>query len=79
MDEATSSLDAESEAAINEAMPNICRNRTVIMIAHRLNTIKNCDNIFVMNEGEVIESGTHQDLLKNNGAYAHFLRISAQS
>jgi ATP-binding cassette subfamily B protein len=79
MDEATSALDAESEAAINEAMPNICKDRTVIMIAHRLNTIKNCDNIFVMNEGEIIEHGTHQDLLKNNGAYAHFLRISAQS
>lgn len=78
MDEATSALDAESEAAINDAMPNICRDRTVIMIAHRLNTIKNCDKIFVVHEGEVIEEGTHQELLKNNGAYAHFVRMSGQ-
>ncbi len=78
MDEATSALDAESEAAINDAMPNICRDRTVIMIAHRLNTIKNCDKIFVINEGEVIEEGAHQELLKNNGAYAHFVRMSGQ-
>jgi ATP-binding cassette subfamily B protein len=76
MDEATSALDAESEAAINDAMPNICKDRTVILIAHRLNTIKNCDKIFVVNEGEVIEEGTHQELLKKNGAYAHFRRIS---
>ena len=76
MDEATSALDAESEAAINEAMPNICKDRTVILIAHRLNTIKNCDKIFVVNDGEIIEEGTHQDLLKKNGAYAHFIRIT---
>ncbi|MEI6079393.1 MAG: peptidase domain-containing ABC transporter [bacterium] len=76
MDEATSSLDAESEAAINEAMPNICKDRTVIIIAHRLSTIKSCDKIFVINEGEIIEEGTHSELLKKNGAYAHFIRIS---
>ena len=64
MDEATSALDAESEAVINEAMPNICKDRTVIIIAHRLNTIKNCDKIYVVNEGEVIEEGSHQELLK---------------
>ena len=76
MDEATSALDAESEAAINDAMPNICKDRTVILVAHRLNTIKNCDNIFVIHEGEVVESGTHQDLLKKNGIYAHFTRLA---
>jgi len=76
MDEATSALDAESEAAINEAMPNICKDRTVILIAHRLNTIKNCDKIFVVNEGEIIEEGNHNELMKKNGAYAHFMRIS---
>jgi ATP-binding cassette subfamily B protein len=76
MDEATSALDAESEAAINEAMPNICKDRTVIIIAHRLNTIKNCDKIYVVNEGEIIEEGTHKELLKKNGAYAHFTRIT---
>jgi ATP-binding cassette, subfamily B, bacterial HlyB/CyaB len=78
MDEATSALDAESEAAINEAMPNICKDRTVLLIAHRLNTIKNCDKVFVLNEGEIIEEGTHSELMKKNGAYAHFMRISNQ-
>ncbi len=76
MDEATSALDAESEAAVNEAMPNICKGRTVIIIAHRLNTIKNCDMIYVVNEGEVIEAGTHKELLRKNGAYAHFARVT---
>ena len=76
MDEATSSLDPESELAISEAMPNICKGRTVILVAHRLLSIKNCDHIFVINEGEIIEEGTRTELLKKNGAYAHFTRIS---
>ncbi|MCX6112298.1 MAG: peptidase domain-containing ABC transporter [Proteobacteria bacterium] len=76
MDEATSSLDPESELAISEAMPNICKDRTVVLVAHRLISIKNCDKIFVLNEGEIIEEGTRTELLKNNGAYAHFTRIS---
>lgn len=76
MDEATSSLDAESETAINEAMPNICRDRTVILVAHKLSSIKNCDKIIILNEGEIVEEGKHAELLKKNGVYAHFTRIS---
>ncbi|MEI6092405.1 MAG: hypothetical protein WCQ47_01830, partial [bacterium] len=74
--EATSSLDAESETAINEAMPNICKDRTVILVAHKLSSIKNCDKIIVLNDGEIVEEGKHADLLKQNGIYAHFTRIT---
>ena len=69
LDEATSALDTESEHLVQEALENLMRNRTTIVIAHRLSTIKNADEICVMHEGEIVERGCHEDLLKLNGYY----------
>jgi subfamily B ATP-binding cassette protein HlyB/CyaB len=69
-DEATSALDYESESIIQRNLAQICRGRTVILIAHRLSTIRNANWIFVIEKGEIIEQGLHQDLLQLNGYYA---------
>ncbi len=69
-DEATSALDYESESIIQRNLAQICHGRTVILIAHRLSTIRNANWIFVIERGEIIEQGTHQDLLQLNGYYA---------
>ena len=69
MDEATSSLDNESESIIQEALWQLSKNRTTIIIAHRLSTIMKADKIYVMKNGEIVEEGTHQELLKQNGYY----------
>ncbi len=71
LDEATSHLDSESEALIQEALENLYANRTSIVIAHRLSTILSADLILVMDKGEIIERGTHQELLAAGGLYAH--------
>ncbi len=70
LDEATSSVDTRTEAIIQEAMDKLTENKTSFIIAHRLSTIKNADLILVMKDGDVIESGTHEDLLSKNGFYA---------
>lgn len=70
LDEATSALDNKSEAIVQEAIDNLMKDRTVLVIAHRLSTVKNADKIFVINEGNIVESGTHEDLLKLGGKYA---------
>ena len=70
LDEATSALDNKSEAVVQKAIENLMARRTVFVIAHRLSTIKNAGQIIVVNDGQVIESGTHAELLKkSNGAY----------
>jgi ATP-binding cassette subfamily B protein len=69
LDEATSSVDTETEILIQNAIDKLTENRTSIVIAHRLSTIKKADKIFVLDKGEIIESGTHDELLKQNGAY----------
>jgi len=70
LDEATSALDTESERHIQVALEGLMKNRTTLVIAHRLSTIENADGIMVMEDGEIIESGTHQTLLARNGYYA---------
>jgi ATP-binding cassette subfamily B protein len=71
LDEATSSLDSESEALIQDALARMYANRTSIVIAHRLSTILSADLILVMDKGQIIERGTHQELLALDGLYAH--------
>ena len=79
MDEATSNLDTITEKAIEETLNEISEDTTIIIIAHRLSTIKSCDNIYVFEDGEIIEKGSHKELLNKNGAYAHFWRQQTDS
>jgi ATP-binding cassette, subfamily B, bacterial len=72
LDEATSSLDSESEALVQEALERIMEDRTVFVIAHRLATVRRVDRILVMEKGQVMESGTHGELLAQGGRYAGF-------
>jgi ABC-type multidrug transport system fused ATPase/permease subunit len=69
LDEATSSLDTESERIVQNAINNLIKNKTTVVIAHRLSTIHNADKIFVMSNGEIVDSGNHEYLIKNCGQY----------
>ena len=75
LDEATAALDSESEQAVQEAIEHLCRNRTTIVIAHRLHTIMHADAILVVEGGEIVERGRHDDLLRRGGRYASFFRL----
>ncbi|MGC3871975.1 lipid A export permease/ATP-binding protein MsbA [Halomonas sp. GXIMD04776] len=77
-DEATSALDTESERYIQQALEEVCRDRTTFVIAHRLSTIERADRILVMEQGEIVESGTHAQLLEREGAYAALYRLQFQ-
>ena len=69
LDEATSALDTESEKLVQEALENLMKNRTTLVVAHRLSTIQKADEICVLYEGEIVERGKHQDLLNQDGYY----------
>jgi len=75
LDEATSSLDIESEKKVQEAMDRLMKDRTVLVIAHRLSTIVNVDNIIVLDGGKIIETGTHEQLLGQNGIYKNLYNV----
>lgn len=74
-DEATSSVDNETEAAIQRSLDTIITSHTVIVIAHRLSTICNADSIFVLDKGMIVQAGTHQELLDTEGMYSTFWRL----
>src|SRR5215468_5491575 len=75
LDEATAALDSESERQVQEAIEHLCQNRTTIVIAHRLHTIMHADTIFVVEAGEIVEHGRHDELLRHGGRYASFFRL----
>ena len=78
LDEATSALDTESERHIQAALEEVCRGRTTLVIAHRLSTIERADRILVMEHGEIVEQGSHAELLAREGAYAALHRLQFQ-
>jgi subfamily B ATP-binding cassette protein MsbA len=75
LDEATSALDTESERLVQEALTNLMKNRTSIVIAHRLSTIQHADEIVVLKEGEIVEMGNHNELIKQKGLYSHLCKL----
>ena len=77
LDEATSAVDNETEAAIQRSLERITKNRTTIAIAHRLSTVRNADCIFVMEQGRVVESGQHEQLIEQDGVYASLWRVQS--
>lgn len=79
LDEATANLDADNEAAIQAAMTELCRNKTVLVIAHRLNTVASADEIVVLEDGRVAEQGTHDELIGRDGAYARLVATFKRS
>ena len=74
LDEATSSVDTRTEQQIQKAMDHLMEGRTSFVIAHRLSTIRNADLILVMKDGDIIEQGSHEELLEKNGFYADLYR-----
>lgn len=79
LDETTSSLDADNEREIQHAFDRLMKNKTVLVIAHRLNTIVNANNILVLDKGRIRESGTHAELMKHGGWYAQMIEEQKQA
>jgi subfamily B ATP-binding cassette protein MsbA len=79
LDEATSALDAESEKSVQEALQNLMRGRTTLVIAHRLSTVRNANRIVVLDAGEIVEIGSHTELIQRNGNYSRLYRMGLES
>ena len=79
LDEAMAFADAENELALREGMTELLRGKTVLMIAHRLYSIRDADCIYVLDRGRLAESGTHQELLNKNGLYAHLWAVQNET
>ena len=79
LDEATSALDTESEKLVQDALNNLMKNRTSLVIAHRLSTIQNADIIAVLENGKLIEQGTHMELINHNGVYRKLIDMQTFS
>ena len=79
LDEATSALDAESELAVQKAFDIMSKDKTTLIIAHRLATVRKADRIFVMDDGRIVETGTHDSLVKDKGLYARLAKLQSVS
>ena len=79
MDEATSSLDSKSEKLVQDALIKLMDNKTSIVIAHRLSTVKNAQNIIVLEKGKIVEQGTHDDLISRKGIYHNLITLQSLS
>ena len=75
LDEATSALDTESERAVQEALQRLMRNRTTLVIAHRLSTVQHASRIVVMDAGRIVETGTHTQLIASDGPYSRLYKL----
>ena len=79
LDEATASVDADNESYIQQAISELCEGKTLIVIAHRLGTIRNADKILVIKDGQISEEGTHNSLMEQNGIYRSFVIMRESS
>ena len=79
LDEATANVDADNESYIQQAISELCKGKTLLVIAHRLNTIRNADQILVIADGRIAQSGTHEELMEAGGLYRDFVTVRQQS
>ena len=79
LDEATASVDPENEAELQAAISSLTKGKTLILIAHRLKTVRNADQILVLNGGHIVQRGTHEELIAQPGLYADFVHVRAQA
>ena len=79
LDEATASVDADNESYIQEAITQLCRGKTLLVIAHRLNTIRHADEILVIDQGRIVQAGAHDTLMEEEGIYRRFITRPLQS
>jgi len=79
LDEATASVDPENEAELQAAIEALTHNKTIIMIAHRLKTVRHADQIIVLSGGHIVQQGTHEELIKEDGIYSNFIAMRQEA